>query len=139
MTETTDASGAKRGAMYIRYGEDEAPSRVLVTLGEDNDDRSGYAATAQGFTTFESALARLKALRETRPDACMRYMYNNPELDLPPYWEVDPNAAAMEARLCGSSPRRATFFALVQGGMSQEEALALSGVWRETPATGDTQ
>lgn len=128
MTDTHDASHAVRGVMHVRYHEDDAPTRVVVRLGADDDDRSGYAETATAYTDFDEALRQLHALRADHPDACMRFMYNEPDLGFASYWEVDPDAASMEARVM-TDPRYVTYRALEEGGLPREQALRLSGMW----------
>lgn len=125
----TDLTTATRGVMFMRYDTDEEPSRVIVELGEDTDDRSGYAATASAYHDFGEALAQLHDLRRHYPDACMRYMSNDPDLGFPPYWEVDHDALAMAERIMGDV-RPVTFQALKIGGLSQIDAIRISGLWQ---------
>lgn len=124
-----DADGTvKHGVMYMRYSADEAPTRIIVRIGADDDDRSGYSQTACTFEDFKEALDALQELRREYPDACMRYMYNDPELGFAPYWEVDHDADAMTERIRADT-KPATYQALCEGGLPRETAARLSGIW----------
>lgn len=118
----------------INLGTREEPNFTVVRVGEDTDDRSSYAATATYHDEFPDALAELHRLRPDYPHACMRYMPNDPDLGFMPYWEVDRYAEAMFNRT-EQPVEPATYRALVQGGMSDKEAVMLSGI-RRVPSGG---
>jgi len=91
-----------------------------------------YNPTAVQFTDFGEALAHFKELKIDYPKTCMILLEGDVELDIFDHWEVDHDHLAVISREKNPDYLRLTYAALIKGGLTNEDALSLSGYLAQT-------
>ncbi|MDP5293559.1 hypothetical protein Q9290_14845 [Oceanimonas sp. CHS3-5] len=116
----------KQYGKAMMTGPDGTRTYINASIGPCTDIIENAYMTLVRRETAEGALALFHEMRKEHPETCMRYMYNDPELGFPPYWEIDPDPKALRRRIHGAEPGHATMYALFKAGLSKEEATELS-------------